>query len=65
MATIADRVGSALEDDAELVAKQRARAVRAVAAVAADADDCRMLLDALGLSPHEGVRRVPAPRRGR
>lgn len=64
MATIADRVGTALEDDAETVAEQRARAVRAVAAVAVDASDCRMLLDALGLDPREGLTDIPAPRPG-
>ena len=39
----------------DLPAEHRARAVRAVASVAADADECRALLDILGLSAGEGV----------
>lgn len=34
---------------------QRARAVRVVAAAAVDADECRDLLEALGLDAQEGV----------
>lgn len=64
MATIADRVGAQLVDDVEIIAEQRARAVRAVASVAVDPKDCRELLGALGLRPEEGLRGVPAPRFG-
>lgn len=44
------------------VLDQRRRAVRAVASAAANADDCALLLDALGLKPTEGVTTVPGPR---
>lgn len=44
------------------VLDQRRRAVRAVASSAANADDCALLLDALGLKPIEGVTTVPGPR---
>lgn len=64
MAMIADRVGAQLVDEVEIIAAQRARAVRTVAAVAVDAKDCGELLDALGLRPQEGLREVPAPRFG-
>ncbi|MBP2341075.1 hypothetical protein JOF41_007329 [Saccharothrix coeruleofusca] len=42
--------------DAEQAFRQRERhrATRAVAALARDADDCALLLDALGLDPAEG-----------
>ncbi|WP_116041875.1 hypothetical protein [Amycolatopsis palatopharyngis] len=42
--------------------EQRHRAVRAVASAAMDAQDCADLLAALGLSPEEGTRQVPAQR---
>jgi hypothetical protein len=51
-------------DESALVAEQRRRAVRAIASAAGDADDCALLLDALGLRPSEGVTRVPSPRPG-
>lgn len=51
-----------LLDDTAAVRDQRRRAVRAVASAAADADDCALLLDALGLKPHEGTASVPGPR---
>lgn len=51
-------------DDSLLVAEQRRRAVRAIASASADADDCALLLDALGLRASEGVTPVPAPRPG-
>jgi len=43
-------------------ADQRRRAVRAIASAAKDADDCAMLLEALGLEPEEGRTAVPAQR---
>jgi hypothetical protein len=49
-------------DDSPAVLDQRRRAVRAVASAAADADDCVLLLEALGLKPTEGVTSVPGPR---
>ncbi|TNC27004.1 hypothetical protein [Amycolatopsis alkalitolerans] len=49
-------------DDTAAVLDQRRRAVRAVASAAANADDCALLLDALGLSPAEGTATVPGPR---
>ncbi|GAA5166897.1 MULTISPECIES: hypothetical protein [Amycolatopsis] len=49
-------------DDSAAVLDQRRRAVRAVASAAADADDCALLLDALGLKPAEGLTTVPGPR---
>jgi len=49
-------------DDTELITAQRRRAVRAVASAARDAEDCALLLDALGLKPGEGLAAVPAPR---
>ena len=51
-------------EDSEAVREQRRRAVRAVASAAANADDCALLLDALGLKPSEGTTTVPAPRPG-
>ncbi|HVV13002.1 hypothetical protein [Amycolatopsis sp.] len=51
-------------EDSEAVLDQRRRAVRAVASAAADADDCALLLEALGLRPTEGVTTVPEPRPG-
>ena len=52
-------------EDTEAIREQRRRAVRAVASAAADADDCALLLDALGLKPKEGLATVPAPRPAR
>jgi hypothetical protein len=52
-------------NDGALIAEQRRRAVRAIASAATDADDCSLLLDALGLRAAEGVTSVPAPRPGR
>ncbi|HJQ46844.1 MAG TPA: hypothetical protein VJ870_11060 [Amycolatopsis sp.] len=52
-------------EETAAVRDQRRRAVRAVASAAADADDCALLLDALGLKPAEGVTTVPAPRPAR
>ena len=49
-------------DDSALVAEQRRRAVRAIASAATDAEDCALLLDALGLRPSEGMASVPSPR---
>lgn len=49
--------------DSEATRAERRRAVRAVASAAMNADDCALLLDALGLKPAEGVTGVPAPRR--
>ncbi|MTD57839.1 hypothetical protein [Amycolatopsis pithecellobii] len=49
-------------DDTAAVLDQRRRAVRAVASAAADAEDCALLLEALGLKPAEGVTTVPGPR---
>lgn len=49
-------------EDTAAVLDQRRRAVRAVASAAADADDCALLLEALGLKPTEGVTTVPGPR---
>ncbi|NIH79901.1 hypothetical protein FHX45_005376 [Amycolatopsis granulosa] len=51
-------------EDTELVAAQRRRAVRAVASAAENAEDCALLLDALGLKPAEGMAPVPAQRHG-
>lgn len=51
-------------DESALVAEQRRRAVRAIASAASDADDCALLLEALGLRPSEGVTHVPSPRPG-
>ncbi|UQS25625.1 hypothetical protein L1857_23880 [Amycolatopsis thermalba] len=51
-------------EDTEMIAAQRRRAVRAVASAAADAEDCALLLDALGLKPAEGITPVPAQRLG-
>ncbi|MDQ0380727.1 hypothetical protein [Amycolatopsis thermophila] len=51
-------------EDTELIADQRRRAVRAVASAARSAEDCALLLDALGLKPGEGVTPVPAQRLG-
>jgi hypothetical protein len=53
-----------IPDDSALVAEQRRRAVRAIASAATDADDCALLLEALGLRASEGVTSVPAPRPG-
>lgn len=52
----------ALIEESAAVRDQRRRAVRAVASAAADADDCALLLEALGLTPGEGVTTVPGPR---
>ncbi|MGH3519403.1 MAG: hypothetical protein ACRDQ7_18695 [Haloechinothrix sp.] len=41
--------------DAEPTSEQRRRAVRTVASAAVDAEDCALLLDALGLKPEEGL----------
>jgi hypothetical protein len=41
---------------------QRARAVRVVASASANADECREVLDMLGLDPRE-VLEIPQPRR--
>ncbi|MCP2252825.1 hypothetical protein LY13_001569 [Prauserella aidingensis] len=41
---------------------QRRRAVRAIASAARDAEDCAMLLDALGLDPEEGRTSLPSQR---
>jgi hypothetical protein len=49
-------------EDTAAVLDQRRRAVRAVASAAADAVDCALLLDALGLKPTEGTTTVPGPR---
>ena len=53
--------------ETELTAEDRRRAVLRVASGATDAQDCAMLLDALGLSPEEGrtppSRQDLAPRR--
>jgi hypothetical protein len=49
-------------DDSAAVLDQRRRAVRAVASGAANADDCALLLEALGLKPTEGVTSVPGQR---
>ncbi|WP_236791306.1 hypothetical protein [Amycolatopsis sp. GM8] len=49
-------------DDTPAVLDQRRRAVRAVASAAANADDCVLLLEALGLKPTEGMATVPGPR---
>jgi hypothetical protein len=43
-------------------AGQRARAVRVIASTAADVDECREMLEMLGLDPRE-ARLVPQPRR--
>ncbi|GAA3840356.1 MULTISPECIES: hypothetical protein [Amycolatopsis] len=51
-------------EDTEMIAAQRRRAVRAVASAAANAEDCALLLDALGLKPAEGIAPVPAQRLG-
>ncbi|WP_430732392.1 hypothetical protein [Amycolatopsis ruanii] len=51
-------------EDTEMIAAQRRRAVRAAASAAADAEDCALLLDALGLKPAEGITPVPAQRLG-
>lgn len=51
-------------DDSALIAEQRRRAVRAIASAATDADDCALLLEALGLQASEGTTSVPAPRPG-
>lgn len=52
-------------DDSAMIAEQRRRAVRAIASAATDADDCALLLDALGLRPAEGLAAVPSPRPAR
>ncbi|GHF38855.1 hypothetical protein FHX82_006601 [Amycolatopsis bartoniae] len=49
-------------EDSAAVRDERRRAVRAIASAAADADDCALLLDALGLKPTEGLTTVPGPR---
>jgi pimeloyl-ACP methyl ester carboxylesterase len=51
-------------EDPAIVQAQRARATRVVASAAADAGDCALLLDALGLRPEDGRGEPPAPRRG-
>lgn len=51
-------------DDSALIAEQRRRAVRAIASAAIDAEDCALLLDALGLRAAEGLTSVPQPRDG-
>ncbi|RZS34895.1 hypothetical protein EV193_108245 [Herbihabitans rhizosphaerae] len=48
-------------DDLAIPDWQQARAVRAVAAAASDADDCRLMLEALGLVAEDGI---PAQRDG-
>lgn len=50
--------------DLDAVARERAQAVRAVASAAGSAEECRDLLDALGLEPAEGRANVPEPRSG-
>jgi uncharacterized glyoxalase superfamily metalloenzyme YdcJ len=50
-------------NDLDRIAAERASAVRAVASASTDAAECRDLLAALGLDPHEGVPAPPAPRR--
>jgi inosine/xanthosine triphosphate pyrophosphatase family protein len=54
-----------VRDDSEAVLAERRAAVRAVASAALDADDCALLLEALGLKPGEGVATVPVPRPAR
>jgi inosine/xanthosine triphosphate pyrophosphatase family protein len=54
-----------VREDSEAVLAERRRAVRAVASAAMNADDCALLLDALGLKPAEGVAGVPVPRPAR
>jgi hypothetical protein len=51
-------------DDSAAVLDQRRRAVLAVASAATNAEDCVLLLEALGLKPSEGVTSVPEPRPG-
>ncbi|GAB3574999.1 hypothetical protein GCM10027445_36730 [Amycolatopsis endophytica] len=51
-------------EDTELIAAQRRRAVRAVASASRSAEDCALLLEALGLKPSEGIAGVPAQRLG-
>ncbi|MGH3757917.1 hypothetical protein [Actinophytocola sp.] len=48
------------EVDAPL--EQQVRAVRAVASAAKDVNDCRRLLDMLGLNPRPHVPTAPEPR---
>ncbi|GAA1251919.1 hypothetical protein GCM10009676_43460 [Prauserella halophila] len=43
-------------------AEQRRRAVRAIASAARDAEDCALLLDALGLDAEEGRTSLPTQR---
>lgn len=43
-------------------AAQRRRAVRAIASAARDAEDCALLLDALGLDAEEGRTTLPSQR---
>jgi hypothetical protein len=40
----------------------RAKAVRTVASASADADECRLLLDMLGLKPRHGKEAAPLER---
>jgi hypothetical protein len=40
--------------------EHRANAVLAVASASVDADECRMLLEMLGLNPREGWRKLTA-----
>jgi hypothetical protein len=49
----AERIG-----EIDLPFAERGKAVRAVASASADADECRMLLEMLGLKPHQG-RQLP------
>ncbi|KAA9150267.1 hypothetical protein FPZ12_041575 [Amycolatopsis acidicola] len=51
-------------EETEAVLDERRRAVRAVASAATNAEDCALLLDALGLKATEGVTTVPGPRPG-
>lgn len=53
MATANDDLAGSSMIVAPVPAEQRAAAVRHVASRATDAEDCALLLDMLGLSPHE------------
>jgi hypothetical protein len=46
--------------DAGVDAERRRRAARRVATAALDVDDCAELLDALGLTPQDGLRKAGA-----
>lgn len=59
MSTHADRTAS----DQARARTVRAWAARAVATAASDADDARLLLDALGLGPADAARARRLPRR--